>query len=304
MSEQMVARALETNSFTLAAGTGASTINPVIYSRMVMDYMKANLVVTPLAKVYNELLNQPGASLIIPFNAAITAAALTESTAITPASFSYTAVTFTPTEYGVAVAITRKETVRSVQDILQEKARDMGYALAKAKDTKAITVLIAGKGNSVVANNVNVTAIASSDTLDTDDIANAIKEMEVDLHAGKYLIVHPKCYVTLRKSTKFTDASVYGGREVVLNGEIGRYLGVRVLMSTQIPINGGAGTASTAYDNLLLDDEVFGIAPKMPVTLNSFYKVLEREFILAAVEEYDIQVLRANGVCVISAYGE
>jgi N4-gp56 family major capsid protein len=299
----MVARALETNSFTVASGTGASTINPVIYSRMVMDFMKANLVVAPLAKVYNELLNQPGASLIIPFNAAITAAVLTESTAITPASFSYTAVTFTPAEYGCAVAITRKETVRSVQDILQEKARDMGYALAKAKDTKAITVLIAGKGNSVVANGVNVTAIASSDTLDTDDIANAIKELRVDEHNGKYLIIHPKCEVSLLKNSNFIDASNYGGREVVMNGEIGKYLGVRVLVSTQIPINGGAGTASTAYDNLLIDEDVFGIAQKMPVTLNSFYKVLEREFIMAAVEEYDVQVLRANGICLLSAYG-
>ena len=78
--------ALETNSYTLTSGTGASYINPELWVKQIMEFMKAKLVVTPLAKVYNDLLNRPGEDLNIQFNTEIAAAALTETTAITPAT--------------------------------------------------------------------------------------------------------------------------------------------------------------------------------------------------------------------------
>jgi N4-gp56 family major capsid protein len=300
MSKEMqVAKALETNSFQTSAAS-AAYINPEVWVRSIEDFMKAKLVVAPLAKVYNELLGAPGDTLNVQFNAEIAAVALTESTAITPAAFSYTQVVFSPTEFGVAVALTRKERIRSIQDIMAEKTRDMGFALAKLKDTICVTTLVASAGNNVVANNVAVSDIVSSDTMDTDDIANALTALRNDEHDGKYLIIHPKQENSLIKLSDFIDASVYGGREVVMNGEIGKYLGLRVLVTTQIQRN---ATTSTAYDALLLDDDAFGIANKMNVTFNSDYKVLEREFILAAVEEYDVKVLRANGICKITTYG-
>jgi len=212
----------------------------------------------------------------------------------------YTQVQFTPTEYGVPVALTRKERIRSINDIMMEKTQDMGYALAKLKDTIAITTLRAGAGNSKIVNDADASAVASSDTLSTDTIADALTLNRVDDYSGKYLIIHPLCENSLIKLSDFIDASVYGGREAILNGEIGKYLGMKVLVTTQIPVN---ATTSTARDNLLIDENVFGIANKMGVTFNSDYKVLEREFILAAVEEYDVKVLRANGICTITAYG-
>jgi N4-gp56 family major capsid protein len=298
-NEQILARTLSTNSFT-TGGTGATGLNPEIVARRVEDYMKAKLVVAPLGKVFTELLGQAGDSIVLNFNTAITAGAIAESDAITPSAMQYTAVTFTPSEYGVAVALTRKQRIRAIQDIMEEKAMDMGYALAKLKDTLAVTTLVGSAGNSVVTNAKALASIQSSDVLNTDDIANGLKELRIDEHDGKYLIIHPKQENSLLKNSNFIDASVYGGREVVMNGEIGKYLGIRVLVSTQIPRN---GTTSTAYDALLLDNDVFGIAVKMPVTFNADYRVLEREFLLAAVEEYDIKVLRTNGVCKITSYG-
>lgn len=291
--------ALETNAFQSSAAS-AAYINPEIWVAQIEKFAQAKLVVAPLAKVYNDLLNRPGDTLDVQFSAEISASALTESTAMVPAAITYTQVQFTPTEYGVPIALTRKERIRSINDIMMEKTQDMGYALAKLKDKIAITTLVDGAGNSVVANSVDVSAVASSDTITTDTIADALKENRVDDYEGKYLIIHPKMENNLLKLSDFIDASIYGGREAVLNGEIGKYLGMKVLVTTQVQRN---STTSTAYDCLLLDDNVFGIANKMGVTFNSDYKVLEREYILAAVEEYDIQVLRANGICKITAYG-
>jgi len=297
--EEILARALETNAFT-TAGSGASYLNPEVWVRKIEEFMKAKLVVAPLAKVFNELLGAAGDTINVQFDAEISADALTETTAITPKALAYTQVQFVPTEYGVAVALTNKQRIRAIQDIMEEKTRSMGYALAKKKDSVAIAALIAGASNAVVANGVAVSAVASSDTMSTDTIADALKELRIDEHDGKYLIVHPKQENSLLKLSDFIDASVYGGREVVLNGEIGRYLGIRVMVTTQITAN---ATTSTAYDALLMDSDVFGIAPKYPVTFNADYKVLEREYILAAIEEYDIEVLRGDGICMITSYG-
>lgn len=299
MENEMVSRALESNSFQSSA-TAAGYINPTLWVKQIGDFAKAKIVMEPLGKKRMDLMGQAGSSLNFQINSEISAAALTESTAITPSAISYTQVTYTPTEYGVAVALTRKERIRSINDIMMEKTRDMGYALAKLKDSKIIATVVAGASNSVVANGVAVSAIATSDTLDTDDIANAVKELRVDDYDAKYLVIHPKCENSLLKLSDFIDASVYGGREAVMNGEIGKYLGLKVLVTTQIPRN---STTSTAYDNLVLDQDAFGIAYKMPITFNSDYKVLEREFVLAAVEEYDVKVEYGNKICKLTAYG-
>jgi len=298
--EIMVSKSLESNSYTLAGGSGASYINPEVWVRKIEEFAKAKLVMEPLGRRYNELMGQAGGTLNIQYNSEISAAALTETTAITPSAFSYTQVVFTPSEYGVAVALTRKERIRSIQDIMEEKTRDMGYALAKAKDNKITTTLRGGAGNAVVVNDVDVSAVTTSDTIGTDDIADAVTALRVDEYDAKYIVIHPKQENALLKLSDFIDASIYGGREVVMNGEIGKYLGMRVLVTTQIPRN---ATTSTAYDALVLDQDAFGIAYKMGITFNSDYKVLEREFVLAAVEEYDVQVLRANKICTLTAYG-
>lgn len=300
MSKEMqVAKALETNSFQTSAAS-AAYINPELWVRKIEEFMKSKLVVAPLGKVYNELLGAPGDKLNIQFDAELTATTLTESTAITPNAITYTQVSFEPYEVGVAIALTRKQRIRAINDIMEEKTRSMGYALAKKKDALAVSACTASAGNSVVANSVDVSAITTSDTMDTDDIANAVKELRVDEHEAKYLIIHPKQENSLMKLSDFIDASIYGGREVVLNGEIGRYLGIRVLVTTQVQRN---ATTSTAYDALVMDDNVFGIAYKMGVRFDSDYKVLEREFLLAAVEEYDIEVLRTAGICKLTTYG-
>lgn len=301
MSEElMVSKSLDSNTYTLAGGSGASYINPILWVKQIEQFAKANLVLAPLGKVYNDLVGKPGGTLNIQFNSEISAAALTETTAITPSSFSYTQVQFTPSEVGIAVALTRKEDIRSIQDIMMEKTADMGYALAKFKDAKIASTLVSGTGNSVVVNSVAVSAVTTSDTINTSTIADALKELRIDEYNGKYLVIHPKQENALIKLSQFIDASVYGGRETVLNGEIGKYLGIKVLVTTQIPRN---STTSTAYDCLLLDQDAFGIAYKMPTVFNADYKVLERQYVLAAVEEYDVKVLRANKICTITAYG-
>jgi len=298
-NEKMVAKALETNAFQSTA-TSAGYINPTLWVRQIQDFARARLVMEPLGKVNTDLMGQAGTSLNVQFGAAITAAALTESTAMTPSAITYTQVSHTPTEYGVAVSLTRKERIRAINDIMMEKTADMGYALALLKDTNILTLLDSTTITSFVPNDVDVSAVVSSDTLNAGTIADGISHIRGGNWDAKYLVIHPKVENALLKLSQFIDASVYGGREVVMNGEIGKYLGVRVLVSTQVQTN---ATTSTAYNCYVLDQGSFGVAYKMPITFNSEYKTLEREFILAAVEEYDVQLYYAAKAARLVCYG-
>jgi len=298
MEEYNIAKALETNAFGTTVAS-AAYINPELWLAKIEDFAKANIVMEPLGRVYTELVGQAGDTLNLQFSAEISAAALNESTAITPTAITYTQVQFSPSEYGLAVALTRKERIRSINDIMSEKTRDMGYALGKLKDTNIFTALASTTISTVTPNSVDVSAIASSDTMDTDAIADAQAALKNSDEEPKYLVIHPYQEKALMKVSDFIDASVYGGREVVLNGEIGRYLGLRVLVTTQVAAN---TTTSTAKDAFVLGQDAFGVAYKMGITFNSEYKVLEREFVLAAVEEYDIELIRAARACRITAY--
>lgn len=296
--EIMVGKALETNSLQSTA-TSSGYLNPTIWATKIEDYAVANIVIAQLGVVYNELMGGVGSSINVEFATALTAAALTESTAMTPSAITYTQRTFTPTEYGLALAITRKERIRSINDIMADKTRDAGIALATLKDSVCASVLQASAGSQVTVNGVAVASLTTSDTLDTNTIANAIATMRKNNRAPKYLVIHPACEVNLLKSSQFVNAATYGGREVVLNGEIGTYLGIKVLVTTLVPAN---GTNASCYDNFLLADRAFGIANKMPVTVDGFYKVLEREFILGIVEEYDVKILNTDCSVKVTAY--
>lgn len=300
MNKNIVKNALETNAFA-ATATAAGYINPEVWARYIEEFAHANLVVAPLGKVRNDLLNKPGDILNISLAAEITAAALTESTALSTSAIVYTQLQITPSERGIGISVTRKEMVRAFLDVMKDKAQDMGYALAKLKDQSIIANLVTYAGLSVVADSVAATALASSNTLDTDDIANAIGQFRNADEKPEYLILHPLCEKDLLKNSNFIDASKYGGREVVLNGEIGKYLGLKVFVTSLIsPLT--TPTGSTCRYNLMLAKDAFIVAPKMGVTFDSFYKILEREFVLTAVEDYGYSYTRANKICTISAY--
>ena len=57
------------------------------------------------------------------------------------------------------------------------------------------------------------------------------------------LFVSPEIAHQLRMQDPFIDSSKYGGREVVLSGEIGKFMGVKVIESDFVPTYSSGGTA-------------------------------------------------------------
>jgi len=91
----------------------------------------------------------------------------------------------------------------------------------------------------------NVVDQTPSGNLTPEAIADAMENVERNNYTPRFLIVSPAHINDLRKDSQFTNASEYGDDEVVMDGEIGQYLGVSV-MKTQAAVRDDAGD-SFAY---------------------------------------------------------
>ncbi|MAH48769.1 phage major capsid protein [Candidatus Pacearchaeota archaeon] len=299
-AKEFIAKAYDNNAFTTAK-TSAGYINPEIWNKEVLDHVKANLVVAPLGKSYNDLLDKPGDTLNITVGTEpAAAAAVAESDAVSITDFAKTQVVFSPTEYGAAYQLTNKEKSRSFINLMQDMTAQLGYQLALKKDSVCVSLLQSSAGNTVVANGVASTDIASSDTIDYDDIVNGKKEVMKDKLVPKYLIVGAEQYADLLKLSAFRDASQFNG-DIAHNGFIGRISGMDVFWTTQI-----SPSASKAKALILGVDgsgnSPFGIAQKKNPYLETEYHALERYTDIVAIEDYAVKLLRADGVCSIESY--
>lgn len=74
--------------------------------------------------------------------------------------------------------------------------------------------------------------LTDGDVMTTDLIADARRLIKVNAKCvPKYLVISSFQEATLMKDSQFVNASEYGSNEVVLKGEIGNYLGLKVIVS-------------------------------------------------------------------------
>ncbi|HEY9704673.1 MAG TPA: hypothetical protein V6C58_19685 [Allocoleopsis sp.] len=300
--QEIVMNAIGNNGFQSTA-TAAGYINPEVWNKQVLAFLEANLVVTPLGKEYNDLLGAPGDSLNVTINSTpVAAAAVDESADVSITAYAVTTKQFVPTEYAFAYQLSDKEARRAFYDVAMDMAKKIGYALALKRDTAAVTLLQSGAGNTVTANNVVASNIASSDTIDFDDVVKAATEIRKDKLVPKYLIISAGQLGDLSKSTLFATTLPQGGDATnVLGGKIGRIYGMDVFWTTQI-----SPTANRSKAIMLGVDQfgeaAFGICKKSLPTIRSEREELGRYTTFVGVEEWDMQVLRADGICTIETY--
>jgi len=101
--------------------------------------------------------------------------------------------------------------------VTQQMAEDVDYAIRDEIES-----------STPAAHTVDQT---TSGELTPESIADAMAEIEADSYTPRFLVVAPTHINDLRKDSQFTNASEYGDDEVIMDGEIGQYLGVSVMVS-------------------------------------------------------------------------
>lgn len=300
--ETIIMNAIGSNGFT-TDDTSAGLINPTYWNKSLMAYLEENLVLASKAKVFDDILGQDGASFKVTIDAVPTAAAAVAETAdVTVSAFeTVTQVTFTPSEYAKAYQLSDKEARRSFFSAMDNMTKKIGYAMALGRDDAAVTLLTASAGNAVVANGVAFTALASSDTLEYEDIVNGCTAIRQDLLVPRYLFVSPAGFGQLAKSQQFSFIEHAGTSETLRGGQIGKIYGLTVFETTQIaPSSNKTKALIVGVDQM--GEPVFGIGRKALPEIRTQRFELGRYTDVVGVEEWDMKMLRVDGVCTVGYY--
>lgn len=304
MNKEFIQYAIDANALTSTSAAGTA-LNPKIWDYMVRDFAEENLVMTQLSEVVD--FRKPGVDLTVTFDIAPTAAeSLAETAAITITADSVRQVTFTPTEYGKGFAATQKEMNRSFADTMSRFSKKLGYALAKQKDTLAISTARTAKTATVMPNaKTAATALASTDTMGYEVIINGARAIEGNLYVPYALVMNHYQKADLLRLDKVNKANEFGNRDAVAKGLVGELFGIQLFVSTNLT-NESSGATNTAQA-LLLGRHPNGEAPlaigvKQDPRVATDYDIKYRYHEIVAHEEYQWQAIHPGGIVSIQTW--
>lgn len=293
--------ATSANAF-LSTATSADYVNPTVWSDAIEQVAREAVIMQPLGITDNRALGTAMEQINIAKNQAFTAAALTEGTATPVTALAFDQVTVTFGEYGLAKQVGELQLAYGLKAVFNDITMNMGTALAEKKDNVIFAAAVSGAYSTIYADGVTTGAITSTNVFNTDLIADGKTTMRVQKRVAQTLVIHPNCENSLIKDSSFVDASQYGGREVVLNGEIGRYIGLRVVSSAVV--TSASENSVTVYKNLLLGPRGYVTAQKVSPKIRwAEDSVLDRAVTFEAHEAYGVSVLNSESIIVLKSVG-
>ena len=233
-----------------------------------------------------------------------------------------TTVVFTPTtrKFGAAIA---KDVVRTSQlDTVKHAKEQMIYDSALTIDAAFDTVLSgvtaysgtgvaggSGTGTNAViwgGDRAAEASMVAGDVLDTDLIAKANRVLKAH---GWYpekdkpfvLFIAPVSEEALLKDSQFVNASEYGNNEIVMNGEIGRYLGIKIISTNQVGTftQTGGSTVNCQYAYMIKAKISYGIVYGEKPSLDFEYDKERAEFRVYLDMCYQCKLLQASAIQVL-----
>lgn len=298
-TREIINHAFDGNAF-LTSETSAGYVNPELWEKETLGYLKGNLVLEKLGKVYDRT-NVAGDTFNVTVGVApSTAVAVAETVAVTYQDFTKTQVVFSPSEGASGMQVSQKELDRAFIPVMNEMVEQLGYAMAIMIDTDIYTTVVAGASGAVVANGVAESALASTDTLGYSDLVNAKKVLRKAKTNPYAIVVNYDQLANLEDEDQFKRFD-YFGEKVAKTGIIGTILGIEVYATETVT------TTSNVAKALMLGKDQQGVAPfgtlykRMPYILRDL-EIDYRQHKVVGVVDYDVKVLRGAGICTIASY--
>lgn len=229
----------------------------VAYDRMAYFSLRPELYFDQVADVRATNQAMPGKSVIFTIvnDLQIAPNALSETTDVTPVSFSDSQVTVTLNEYGNSMVTSAKLRGTAFVDIDPVVANVIGYNAGVSLDTIARSVLDSGTqvayGGSATARN----AVATTDVITSNNIRTArarLRAANVPTFGGSYVgFIHPDVVVDLQNESNsnplltWRAPHTYSAPNEIWTGDLGQYEGVRWIETPRAPVFTGAGASSS-----------------------------------------------------------
>lgn len=290
----------DANAF-ITSDAEAIKVNPKIWDTQLRDYQEKNLVYTAVG-VQEFDFRKPGRDLTVTVDGAPTAAAdVAETAAIAIDPMSNRQVTFTPSERGRGFEVSLSEMEDAFYSTMDNMTKKVAYALAQKKDALGVSTAIAGATTKYVVNDVDTTAVASTDTLGLADFTRAVRAIKNLLYTPTEAFINPSQEEQILNITQVQKANEFGTRDAIANGLIGQLFGVKIYVTHSIPTAGNKakmivqGTTGSG-------EKAVGIGVKRDARIEvEQYKQL-RKYTVFGHERYDFQVLHPDAIVTVESY--
>ena len=248
-----------------------------------IDILKQNLILYRTAKI--QKLNQGANSKTVifrGFNKLALASALTEGVVPSGQTLSMNSVTVVLTQYGDFTRITDVAEFLYDRSLVQDATDVLGIQATETIENAIVNVI--GAGTTVVYGDGSVTTratVTSTMTFTTTLIKRSVRWLERNnvkkfpkmpvIGDGYVTLIHPDVAADVRGDTNFVAAVNYSSpspegrgasaRGDLFSGELGFWLGTRLISSTVAPIYKSAGSSSVdIYGCLTYGDGAYGVS--------------------------------------------
>ncbi len=195
--------------------------------------------------------------------------ALTEGTPPSASTVSVSTVSATVSQYGAVVDGSDIVSTQTIDNTLAEIAEMLGENMGNTLDIIDRTVLIAGTNVMYASTAGSRAQVGSGMFFDAAEIREAVRTLKranAKMHSGgKFIaILHPDTVADMFGDGDILDAFQFaetrGGGNPVFTGELGHYLGVRFVESTNAQIWASAGlSGADVYATLVIGANAYGI---------------------------------------------
>ena len=247
---------------------------PEMWTEGVRYYFRANLVLGNLATDWSDVVAGGGDIVHIPRINEQAATTLDQG-----AKIGWTANTTSESKDDLvidthaysAMLLEDVATIQASDDLMAKYSNEMGYALAKAIDTK-LDAALSGAGNSI-----ELGAATGSDKFGKADfgtIVSALAGADVDyLNGNVAMVLKPNLYSSLFELDEFARADVIGNglASPRYSGYVGQLVGIPVYVSTQVDA-GTSGETSEVF-GYVFDKSALNIAFSKQPRLQEQYDI-------------------------------
>lgn len=283
--------------------TGTADIHgviPTVWAKKIEEAARPKRVFRDHIRLDTSLLNKAGEEVRIPRRSELTAAAISEGGTITPSTLTYgTALVLHPTEFGVAVSLTRQAVERANENLIAAATGELAQALSQIEDTTIRDQINSATSNVIYGGNATGTAdLEAGDTLSPTLLTQAGREIRKNDWTPTDVFMAPEQQYSLGTWAQFTDSAQWGNRDVLKTGLVPTWMGMKIHTTTNCPSGLGGISTSIAYHVVFcMDSErAAALAVKRNPSVDVQYEPLSRKRTIAATMDFDAGIVNDSAI--------
>lgn len=295
---------------TTTGSSGVSTVQPSIWLQEILEAAKKKMYFEQFAYVTvvpkgNKDVRVPIATTNLSFTSSTSEATSRTMTEVTNVNV----VTFTPAVQKLGAKISKENVDTTAVDFVRFARTQMAYDAALKIDNAFATAINAASAPAATlygGDATNTTTLEAGDILTTDLIAKGQRYLKANGWVSEpdrqfVLFISAVNEEALLKDSQFVNAAEYGSNEVIMNGEIGRYLGLRIISTEQCPSAATWGGGSLAGHSLYLVKAkvAYGIAYRDRPTLDFEYKKDDAAYCIYLDMAFQCKTLQEGAIVLI-----